>query len=387
MFQSFYTGLSGMMAFSKSLDTVSNNIANMNTPGFRGADSFYQSLNGQEQTSGGGVQISGLGFRFSNGEIRQTGNNMDLAINGAGFFSVLRDGKLFLTRSGQFAFDDKGMLIERTSNSTVAVLDNAGQPGVFDISALRQTPATASTKVSFNGVLSKSSAATDHPVSGVQVYTKLGEPVKLSVKFEKDSVVADSWKVTVQNSDNSVVLHQGELKFMPDGNPLVGFRDLTLQLPDSYGGKSELKLDFSNVTSLALGATHTLKMDKTDGVAAGTLQDITFDNKGLLKLSYSNGITKDGPALALVDVADKESLQHVEGSLFQLTNPSAGKLGRAAEQGFGALSVKSLELSNVDLSKEFADMIIIQRGYQASSKIMNVANQMLDQLFENTRGR
>lgn len=392
MFQSFYTGLSGMLSFSRSLDTVSNNIANMNTPGFRGADSFYQSLSqGGGEQSGAGVQISGLGFRFSNGEIRQTGNNTDLAVNGAGFFTLLKGNQTFFSRAGQFTFDDKGILIERSSGAAVAVLNAGGQPGVLDLSGLRNVSSTPTSKISFNGNLAKS-ATTAHEIKGLVVYNKIGEEVKVDVKIEKDGVVPDAWKVTLLN-EAGATLHQGEVRFGPDGTPLAAFNTINFNLTDSYGGKTAIALnfgnpgDFSKSTSLSTGTAHSMKAKVEDGAAAGTLSDVTFDETGTVKLKYSNSVNKDGPSLALMDIANKEALQHVEGSIFSLANKSDAVLGKAGEKGLGKISAKSLELSNVDLSKEFADMIVIQRGYQASSKIMNVANQMLDQLFENTRGR
>lgn len=392
MFQSFYTGLSGMLSFSKSLDTVSNNIANMNTPGFRGADSFYKSLSqGSDGDSGVGTQISGLGFRFANGEIKQTGNNTDLAISGQGFFTLLKGNETFFTRAGQFSFDEKGILIERSSGAAVAVLNDANQPGVLDLSALRTIGAVASSKVSFSGNLSTGATAA-HDVAGLTVYNKLGEAVNLTVKFEKDATIPGSWKVTINNSSGSLI-HQGEIRFSADGTPSSLFNKLNFELTDSHGGKTAMSFefgqpgDFSKTTSISTGTTSSLKGKVEDGSAPGQLQDVTFDENGVVKLKYSNGVTKDGPALALMEITNKDALQLVEGSMFKLQAKSEAVIGKAGQPGFGKIVAKSLELSNVDLSREFADMIIIQRGYQASSKIMNVANQMLDQLFENTRGR
>lgn len=228
MFQSFYTGLSGMLSFSKSLDTVSNNIANMNTPGFRGADSFYKSLSqGSDGDSGVGTQISGLGFRFANGEIKQTGNNTDLAISGQGFFTLLKGNETFFTRAGQFSFDEKGILIERSSGAAVAVLNDANQPGVLDLSALRTIGAVASSKVSFSGNLSTGATAA-HDVAGLTVYNKLGEAVNLTVKFEKDATIPGSWKVTINNSSGSLI-HQGEIRFSADGTPSSLFNKLNFE--------------------------------------------------------------------------------------------------------------------------------------------------------------
>ncbi|WP_394391462.1 flagellar hook-basal body complex protein [Shewanella woodyi] len=96
MLQAFYTGLSGLNSYSQNLDNVSNNIANMNTAGYRGMDSFYQALGGDSGKPGLGSQISGLGYRFSVGDIRQTGNDFDLAITGTGFLLYWMMSRFFI---------------------------------------------------------------------------------------------------------------------------------------------------------------------------------------------------------------------------------------------------------------------------------------------------
>lgn len=392
MFQSFYTGLSGMLSFSRSLDNVSNNIANMNTPGFRGADSFYRSLSqGGNNNPGAGVEISGLGFRFSNGEIRQTGNSTDLAINGMGFFALLKNGETLFTRSGQFTFNEEGILVERSSNAAVAVLNSAKQPGVLDLSAYRHLVSTPTSKVSFNGNLT-TGATEAHEITSITTYNKLGEEVILKAKFEKHSTIPGTWTVAVTKDDGTAV-HAGEIRFSADGTPTSGFNSLSFQLTDSYGGSTPVTFefgspgDFNKTTSISAGTTSSLVAKVEDGTLAGTLQDVTFDANGVVKLKYSNGVSKDGPTLVLMEITNKDALQQVDGAVFRLSGKSEAVIGKAGKDGFGPIAIKSLELSNVDLSKEFADMIIIQRGYQASSKILNVANSMLDQLFENTRGR
>src|SRR6478736_110832 len=108
MFQALFNSLSGLFSFSRSLNTVSNNVANMNTPGFRGSDAFFSNING-----GRGSRIAGEGLRTKAGDIRQTGNSTDLAVDGDGYF-ILRDtdGNFFYTRAGQFRFNDQGVLVD-----------------------------------------------------------------------------------------------------------------------------------------------------------------------------------------------------------------------------------------------------------------------------------
>src|SRR3989338_4305570 len=115
MLQAFFNGLSGLFAFSKGLDNVSNNVSNMNTPGFRGSDTFYRSVSGQD-VQGLGAGETGTEFRTKPGDPRQTGSLTDLAISGAGYF-VLRDGsdEVFYTRSGQFQINADGYLVDRKS--------------------------------------------------------------------------------------------------------------------------------------------------------------------------------------------------------------------------------------------------------------------------------
>lgn len=386
MLQAFYTGLSGMFSFSNNLDTVSNNIANMNTPGFRGAENFYKSLSYSDGSYG--TQIDTLGYRFTAGDIRQTGNVTDLAISGNGFFTLLKDDQQFYSRAGQFVFNDEGILTDRNSGAAVAALDDNGQLQKLDISTLRVLPPEATSSVSLSGNLS--SDAAEHSINGVVVYNTLGEATELKLTFTKSATVAGSWTVNVEDADSNT-LHTAEIRFNADGSPADGFNAFSFELEDSRGTKSPVEFNFGTgfgqTTSVAAGATSTIKAKVDDGSALSELQQISFAADGALTLKYANGEEKTHLRLAISDFNNKDALQLVEGSLFRSTDNDSLIQGRAGEGSLGQIVPQSLELSNVDLSKEFADMIIIQRGYQASSRMLNVANQMLEQLYENTRGR
>ncbi|WP_019677688.1 flagellar basal-body rod protein FlgF [Arsukibacterium perlucidum] len=386
MLQAFYTGLSGMFSFSDNLSTVSNNIANMNTPGFRGGENFYKSLSFSEGSYG--TQIDSLGYRFTAGDIRQTGNATDLAISGNGFFTLLKDDQQFYSRAGQFVFNDQGELVDRTSGAAVAALDSNGQLQKLDISGLKVLPPKATTSVSLSGNLS--SEMSEHSINGVVVYNGLGEATELKLTFSKSATVAGSWTVTVKDTDDNT-LHTAELRFNTDGSPTDGFNAFNFELEDSRGNKTPVAFDFGTgfgkTTSVASGATSTIKAKVDDGYALSDLQQISFTADGALVLKYANGEEKSHLRLAISDFSNKDALELVEGSLFRSKDNASLTLGRAGEGSLGKIAPQSLELSNVDLSKEFADMIIIQRGYQASSRMLNVANQMLEQLYENTRGR
>ncbi|WP_199611762.1 flagellar basal-body rod protein FlgF [Flocculibacter collagenilyticus] len=388
MFQSFFTGLSGMFSFSKNLDNVSNNIANMNTPGFKGSDTFYSSL-----TSGSnsfGTQISGESQRFSTGEVRQTGNPGDIAIGGEGFFILLNEGEVQYTRAGQFKFNDDGILIDSVSGGEVASVNESGQLEVINISNARVLAPQATSSINFKGNLS--SDMTSHDVSGIKVFNALGEEQELSVSFTNNTAVeSGSWLVTVKDS-NGVELHSGEIRFNTNGTPLSPHNTLKFETTDSNGGKSEIAMNFGNsnefshATSVSGGNSSTIQATVDDGYGIASLTTIDFSSDGTLKLNYSNGQIIDGPSIGLANFSNLSALEVVEGSVFRSSSDSSRVLGKPGESGMGNIMSESIELSNVDLSREFADMIIIQRGYQASSRILNVSNELLDQLYENTRG-
>ncbi|ODB37089.1 flagellar basal-body rod protein FlgF [Pseudoalteromonas sp. BMB] len=392
MFQAFFNGLSGMLSFSKNLDTVSNNISNMNTPGFRAADTFYDSLSGSNGDGGIGTQISGLGYRFTSGDIKQTGNATDVALNGQGFFTVIQDGNQYFTRAGQFSFNSEGVLIDKNSGGSVASIGDTGALSEFNISDRKVLAPTATKTVDLSGNLS--TGASSHEISGVKVFNRLGEEVELTLKFTKSTTVTGEWTVDVsKSSDTSTTISTSKIKFGADGTPEAAQASFSVSIGDSMNGDAAVSFslgsptNFSQSTSMDTGETSTLKATIKDGSAVASLTSVEFLSDGTLSLKYSNGETKEGPALAIANVKDLASLTQVKGNLFEAQSNSGVTFEKAGNSGMGAIAGKSIELSNVDLSREFADMLVIQRGYQASSRLLNVSNQLLEQLYENTRGR
>lgn len=392
MFQSFYTGLSGMFSFSKNLDVVSNNIANMNTPGYKGSDAFYQSLGSDDQLGGGyGTQISGLGYRFAAGDVKQTGNETDLAISGQGMFVLIQGDQLLYTRSGQFAFDDNGVLVDKISGLEVAQLDNDGNLTKIDISGLRTKAPSATSEINLVGNIS--SDETEVTVDDITVFNALGETSTVSIKLTNDFATTDGqWLVDVLDEDGNSI-ETGTIRFDSDGTPLNGSNSLSFNLSDSLGGTSTATIqfgesgDYSGTTSTSTGSTSSVRLENADGYAISTITSANFDASGQLTIQYSNGQEEKGAKLAMARFGNEAALSQYDGSIFSAVDNSSRTIDVADSNGFGKIISESLEMSNVDLSKEFADMIIIQRGYQASSKILNVANQMLEQLYESTRGR
>jgi len=395
MFDSIFIGMSGLQGFSKGLKVISNNVTNLNTPGFKSSDlrfsdAFYQQggLNGgytlgQTQVQyGTGLATLATRLNFQPGDTRQTGNALDLAISGDGYF-VLQgkdSDKNVYSRAGQFQFDANGDLVSGSSGKYVMGYPSNGSGVLSHISltGLHSNPPKATTAVKFTGNLS--STATTFDINDVKLIDALGGEHLVRVNFQnKNSTTPGAWTVTV--FDGTTQVATGDIKFV-NGVPDPAQNSLSFTYTPTGGTPFDLKLDFStDVTSFAAGTTSTLAFTSQDGYAAGTLTSVSVDKDGTLSMSYSNGQTVKGSRLALADFESNLGLEQGEGGELIATGEQAPRFGKPTDAGFGDIESGQLELSNVDLSAQFSDLIVMQRGYQASSHIVSTANDMIQQLF------
>lgn len=386
MLDSIYVGMTGLHGFSQGLRVIANNTANINTPGFKGstaqfADLFYSTAgsgSGLAQV-GYGLDTTGTALNFKQGELRQTGNTLDLAMDGQGLFT-LRDpnGDLHYTRAGQFMFDSEGKLVNRGDASAVMGVDTNGVMGEIGIRGQATLQGKASSNVKFAGNLS--STATSQTVNSVKVIDSVGGEHLLSVKFTNDNATAaGAWTVELLVGATSV--GTGQITFV-DGRPAPASSAVSLTYTPAGLPPIPLVLDFStDVTSFASGTLSTIAFQSQDGYPPGALTGVTFDEMGVLVMSYSNGQTVKGSKLSLARFDSLDAVEPVGGNAFDATNSLAWHVGTAGEGGFGLVRSGMVELSNVDLSQEFSDLVIMQRGYQASSQVISTANEMLQELF------
>jgi flagellar hook protein FlgE len=386
MFESIYVGMSGLCGFSQGLRVIANNTANINTPGFKGsttqfADLFYSTAisdSGLAQV-GYGLNATGTALNFKQGELRQTGNNLDLAMDGQGLFTLRDDnGNLHYTRAGQFMFDSNGVLVNRSDSQKVMGTDATGSMDEISIRGQSTLAGKASTSLKFSGNLS--STATTQTVSSVKVIDNVGGEHLLSVKFTNNSATTPgAWTVEVLEGTTSI--GSGQIVFV-DGRPDTANSTLSVSYTPTGLPALPLLLDFStDVTSFASGTLSTIAFQSQDGYPPGSLTGATFDEKGVLVMSYSNGQTAKGSRLSLARFDSLEAVESIGGNAFDATNSLAWHIGAADEGGFGTVKSGMVELSNVDLSQEFSDLVIMQRGYQASSQVISTANEMLQELF------
>lgn len=391
MIGSIFIALSGLRGFESGLRLIANNTSNLNTPGFKGsrlmfADSYY--ARGGNQSPGGsqiGYGLGTLGTRLDlqQGQLQTTGNSLDVAVDGEGMFILRNDvGDLHYTRDGQFAFDNDGKLVSLTTGEQVMGLDANGGLAPIELGGMRTNPAAPTANIVMRGNLS--STVTTRTVSGVTVIDRVGSSHSLSVRFDAVTGSPGTWTVTVL--DGTATVATGQVVFV-NGQPTAATSRMSFRYSVSGQADLDVNLDLStNVTSFDSGSTSTLAMSSQDGHAQGDLTSATFDKNGVLQLGYSNGQTAQGASLALARYASAESVRQVGSNEFVSADGRPWEVGRAMTGSFGSVKAGVIEGSNVDLSQQFTELVIMQRGYQASSQVVSTANEMMNELF-NMRGR
>jgi len=385
MLDAIYIAMSALHGYQRGLRVIANNTANLNTPGFKGstlrfADMFYSGdRSGRMGQYGFGLNTMGTVLDFQQGQLQNTGNSLDLAVDGLGLF-VLRDkttGQVHYTRDGQFGIDADGFLVSTTTGEQVMALDASGNLSPVTIASLRSNAGQATANITFRGNLS--STMTTNTVGSVTVIDRAGSSHTLSVKFDAVSGTPGAWDVTLL--DGATTVGTSRLTFT-NGQP--GATGSKLNFTYQVAGQADipLTLDFStNVTSFDSGSVSTLTMGTQDGHAPGSLTGTSFDTTGTLVLAYSNGQTVRGVRLALARFASLDAVEPVGDNAFEERDGERWEVGYAGADGFGQIRSGVVEVSNVDLSQQFSDLVIMQRGFQASSQVLSTANEMLAELL------
>jgi len=395
MLGTIYIGLSGMTAYSKGLDVISNNVANLNTPGFKltdptFSDALYRNggaIEGSSGTSTGGAGVSVNTDRasFRQGEMRDTGNSMDAGVEGNGFFALDRDGETLYTRAGQFEFNKDGVLVDRATGAKVIVSMEASDLAEFDLDDFRTYDPKATTEVTLLGTLSRTGTA-QYDITNISVVDASGARQALKAKLVRSDTDATVWKAEVTDADNNLI-GSGEVHFNADGTPVADFNKIAVSVKPKDLPAFDVTLSFgaagkfSGVNSLSSNTSSQISVLKQNGVERGVLSTTSFDDHGKLTLTYSNGEKRTPATLLLAQFNSSEQLRALGEGLYVARAGASVALAPAQSQGRGNIVGSKVEMSNVDLTQQFTDLIIIQRGYQASSQMTSVANEMMQQLL------
>jgi len=405
---SFEQGISGLNAASKSLEVIGNNIANANTIGAKSSRAEFSDLYADSLTSqvgknaGTGVQVAAVAQQFTQGTISTTGNDLDLAINGNGFFQVTRsDGTAAYTRAGQFKMDNQGNVVNNNGDTLTAYATDTSGVRLSSLPAKLQLPtntlmaanATSSVSAAFNLDASTPTATASTAVtsigSSLNVYDSLGIAIPLSLYFSK-TASANTWNVYTSESGATPTL-LGGLSFNADGTlkqtldstgTATGSKLLSLSLSSSSGATTPFtaSVDFSAATQL--GATFSVSALSQDGYAPGQLSNLKVSAAGLVQASYTNGQTQAVGQVALTNFRNPQGLSQLGGGDWGETAASgAGVRGAPGEGVLGSLQSGALEESNVDLTAELVNMMTSQRAYQANAQTIKTMDQVLQTLI------
>lgn len=403
MLDTIYTSTSGLQTFSKGLDVISSNVTNVNTVGYKANGLVYRdvhynfTLKDEHQQTlygtniGGGVAADVTSVLFNQGDLRQTGNDTDVAISGRGFFVVEQpEGGYVYSRNGQFEFNDNGDLVTRDGGNRVMGLSASGALQAINENPYKAQAAVPTGKVTLVGNLSTGSTTATTP--NISIIDSVGGTHTFTIAYTPDTnnPVARSWRVTVTDEKQATVT-TGTISFAANGSPLQGANTLTFDYQAAGAASQSITLNFgdpdsfSNVTSFSGGSTSNVTVASSDGRAAGALLTLSFDDKGRLLAKYSNNQSVTGTQLALADFDNVQALRQLGNGLFHAQSNQRALIGAPGRDAFGTITARSVESSNIDLSTQFTDMIVVQRGYQASSQVLTVANEMLQQLLEGSK--
>jgi len=470
MMCSLFVGVSGLKNHQTRMDTIGNNIANVNTPGFKKSRVVFQDMLSQTLKTataptndragtnpvqtGLGVSVASIDVIHTNGNFQSTGRPTDLSIEGTGYFVVGKGEKSYYTRAGNFEFNRdytfyhgssgyivKGILADALGNidptavaediylqkyvstapratSQIDFAKNIDSRVATRVASENATHTSGSAdvvnlNVPFNSVTVTHSDGTqlvegaadgfsidyatgeltiaagtvsgDYTVSynepnyslSVLAYDSKGDTHTVNLHLTKTGV--NEWEVntTVDNVFSST--GQGTLFFDPvTGDLLNSTVSNTIQ---NVPGAADLDFayNFENIKEYA--GEFTITYTGQDGFTAGFLEEVNVDSSGILNGSYSNGLTRSLAQLTIASFSNPAGLHKAGNNLYEASNNSGEPdQGVPGTSGRGIINPETLEMSNVDLSQEFVEMIITQRGFQANSRIITTSDQILEEL-------
>ncbi len=405
MLRSMFAGVSGLRSHQTMMDVVGNNIANVNTAGYKASRVTFQDTLSQLQSGGnaanvangsGGVNAKqvGLGVKVgaidtvnTQGALQNTGRATDVAVQGEGYFVVKAGVQQLYTRAGSFDFDGAGNLVDPSGFVVQGYLagndgkvNATGQTRNITLPLSQALPPQATTSVTVGGNLSVD--ATDPITSSpIDVYDDLGTAHPVSVVYEKTGPGA--WTVTARDTT------------LPDTDPPLGTTTLTFgadglrtsgaPTPFTRPGGGTFTLDLGEPGSpgsvTQYGGPSSVDSLKQDGSSSGFLRSFTIGDDGTVTGVFSTGTTRPLAQLALATFSNPGGLvREGDSHLRSDGNSGIAQIGAPGSVGKGSLAAGSLEMSNVDLAQEFTNLIVAQRGFQANSRIISASDELLQDL-------
>ena len=423
---SFGIPLSGLIASQDALSTVSNNLANLDTVGYKDQSVSFNDIFAQSSATNGandpiqtglGVELSQTSSNFTAGSPTATGVPSNMALSGNGFFIVQQsNGSTAYSRAGDFTTNSTGQLVTPSGALVMGypavngVVSTTSPLQALNVGSGAAIPATATS--SFNITSNLDSNA---PVNGaynatpVQVYDSLGNSHNVTVDFTKTGANTWSYSVNVPTADTGLTTTQvasGSLTFNSSGQLTSSTNAAGVTTPPGNvpvtipitGGAANITLNWDlngstgspSITQTAIVSTSgtttqygSTSSNTADGSASGTLVKYAVQTNGTIEASFSNGQTQALGQVAVATFTNQQGLQQASNNLFQETAGSgAAQVNVAGTGGAGTISGGSVEGSNVDVASEFANMIVAQQAYQANAKTVTTMDHLSQAIIQ-----
>jgi len=411
MIRALFAGLSGLRSHQIDMDVIGNNIANVNTVGFKSSrvtfqEGFVQLLQKAARSKDGiggrnpmqigtGVGVASIDQLYTQGSIEGTGQPLDLAIQGDGMFALRNGEQTVYTRAGNFQMDADGRIVSPSTGYVLQGInaDSAGQfsgataVGDVQIQLGVKAPAQETGNINVTGNLDASTEVGGSHSMSVSVYDALGARHSLQVVFTNTGPGAWSW---TGSCDSAPVTPSGDgtVTFNPDGTLASfgypgGAAGLTLTPPNSSPFTVAINSGtVGGVEGLSGFATASnAVVSRQDGFEAGDLVSVSVDSNGTVNGAFSNGVSRPLAQVALATFFNPGGLIRSGDNMYEESSNSGLPVMSTTREG-NALKITpgALEGSNVDITQEFSNMIVAQRGFQANARVITTADEMLNEI-------
>lgn len=456
MMRSLYSGVSGMQNHQTKMDVIGNNVANVNTTGFKKGRVDFQDLISQQLSGaaapttevggvnpkevGLGVQVAAINTIFTQGNLQTTGVSTDIAIQGNGFFVLKNGEESFYTRAGAFGVDRDGTLVNPANGMRVQgwmardlngeqIIQTAATPTDLVIPLGSKDPAHATENVNFACNLNKNTpeipeGATEADIAKgtwnteFKIYDSFGNEHLLAVAFRRVVGNPNQWEASVQIDPENAEYTQtrvglgttdgmqntfrvnfdnhGTLQSVTDSSGVMTNPEgeIILQAsftvpeanPDEDGNpyRQTLNINLGTIGSQRNTVTQSAAQSSTkafyqDGYTMGYLDNFKIDSSGIITGVYSNGTNRTIGQIAMATFTNQGGLEKAgENTYIESNNSGLANIGESGIAGKGKLLAGTLEMSNVDLTEQFTDMITTQRGFQSNAKTIQTSDTMLE---------
>lgn len=439
MLRSMFSGVSGLRTHQTKMDVIGNNIANVNTVGFKASRVTFQEIYNQTLKAasaptsatgrgginahqvGLGVSVASIDVLHTQGGAQRTDKATDLSLEGDGFF-ILADGmNRYYTRAGNFDIDPQGFLVSSngfkvqgwTNKDANGNVITTGSTNEINLANLAMSP-EATSWIKFEGNIDSGLGIDGTIEYTTNIIDSLGEEHSIKLTFSRVTrnepdpddplntitvIEPNQWHLVIEPANangkitNTPLYDTRDIVNFPDAQPIQfdkngrlishsqGITIPTILLNNGAESLDDLLIEFDLDKLTQNDSESTIKIAQADGHVYGTLSNITIDTMGRVIGIYSNGKTRVDAILAVSRFSNPAGLSKLGDNLYQISaNSGEPIIGQAGLDGRASINPGALEMSNVDLAREFTDMIITQRGFQANSRIITTSDELLQEL-------